>query len=60
MPVPPVTTEIEYRPASGPGALAGWTVTCTCGTELSTSLSLAAGARLSEQHLAWHAGRGEL
>jgi hypothetical protein len=53
---PAPSTVIEWRPASEAGALDGWTVTCVCGTTLSTSLSLRAASRLSEEHLGWHAG----
>lgn len=44
-------------PASGPGALAGFEVSCSCGNVQRTSLKSEA-SRLATDHLDWHARTG--
>lgn len=47
-------TLIAKREASGPGALSGFTITCTCGTVLTTSLSKRQAVADGRKHLEWH------
>lgn len=45
---------VTPRPASGPGALSGYEVRCSCG-DVQTSSLFSVAAELGNAHLAWHA-----
>lgn len=49
------TVQIE---AISAGGLSGHEIVCTCGTRLTTSLSISQAERDGDAHLAWHARSG--
>ena len=48
------TTIINAKSATGPGALNGWNITCTCGLVLTTSLGKRQAVSDGQRHLDWH------
>ena len=53
----PTQTALVAVPASGPGALSGFQVTCSCGLVIKSSME--SSARLDAQdHARWHQKRG--
>lgn len=57
LPTNPTQTAIAAVPASGPGALAGFESTCSCGLVMRSSLRTIIEQDVRE-HAAWHAKRG--
>lgn len=52
----PTITPIQPVPASGPGALAGFEATCSCGLVMRSSLESMIRQDVAE-HARWHARR---
>ncbi len=48
------STVIAPKAATQAGALSGFTITCTCGTVLTTSLSKRQAVADEQKHLEWH------